>query len=234
MKRQRNQRGSRQRTVGQQGAGEIVQSGRVLFTGTTTAGVSTVITSLTMLAQSNTLAALSNTFALYRFEKLKIRSQPYGTGSTPSGLGYVQGTITTPPTSLVNLEFYPCSRLVGGTATVPQTLNVSGLNLVTDNVMKFWRVTTTGADAFDATQFSIFLLNAGAVTYYLEILYTVRFCAQGSSASVPRPMPPALRDIEELDRCTQKPEQSTVALRQASSSIPLIVSHPTCGCQSCH
>ncbi len=191
MQRNRRAKVQQRSLAGQARAGELVYSGRCYFATTLVAGTASAITSLTVITQSSTLINISQSFALYRFEKIRVRIHPMNAGNTtPLGVAFVPGTISTPPTSLINLEAYPSSRIISQTETVCTWLPVSRAQLLDDNSMKFWRTSTTGADAFDATQFTIFLLHAATPTTYLEIFYTVRFAAGGSAAAIPRPIPP--------------------------------------------
>lgn len=178
---------------GQSNAGEVTVSSRFLLNTALTSGTADHFTSL-QLCTTGPLAGMTDVFTLYRFEKLTLRIHPPATNSFVTA--FEPGPINSAgPGTSNEAEFYTASRYIQAPETEVITLKISRRQLLGDTAMKFWRLSTTQADAFDATQFTIVRLGTTAPSSaVVEILYTVRFTGLGPSTGVPRPIQPPLKD----------------------------------------
>jgi len=188
----RNQKMGFSRQAGQKVRGDISIRGKALITTAHAAAGVTGITAHSLLAASNSLAMVSTSYNMYRFTKLRFRMRPPTVAPTASGAflawALFDETVTTAPTTAVQVANFPVSLVMSLTETVPSTFGAGKSFLLAKNAAKFWKVNAL-TDAWDNEQFtyysSLSATQTNTVTTIVEVFYVVEFSDQAGTLSAP-------------------------------------------------
>lgn len=136
------------------------------------------------------LGSLSDTFGMYRFEKLQFRLLP---GSNNDFyVSYYNELSDVPGATISGQGYIPYSQLQTSSMSMPSKFNVPKAMLVGDNANKYWRTRASSAtpetsDPWQQVQGCVNFIAQAAFSCYVFVKYVVRFVNALTTAMTPSP-----------------------------------------------